>query len=361
MAITDDISIKPVNIEDLDKVAAFRKLFIEPDAPLRHIYNKQYYSWHAFENPIKGGSFWAAYYKDKVIGMSSLAPKSILINSQKYTICERCDAFVHPDYQGRKIWSRLYQQNRETIFRNGLFLEYSFPTPLLTSVHIQKYHAIKLDNFKMINLILPLNLQGVIKLKLGSGVISKIIPNFMKLPFNFFSKTIWTKQKYSRFLFQKEDSLPHEYSKFWKESQNVYQFCFGRDAEYMKWRYFSVPEPFEFFSIRENNSMTGCYVIKKIPWQNLYIGNIVDFFFAREDKLLFRSMLISAIQQLLNRNVDLIQTWCLRSSPYFKWFVEFGFLPLRKINSTFSDQEPFSSLKNEKIKAHVTMGDSDLI
>lgn len=361
MTVTDDIFIKQVKSDDLDKIVAFRELFSEPDAPVRHLNDKYYYSWHTFENPVKGGSFWAAYHKDKVIGMYSFVPKRILVNSHEYTICERCNAFVHPDFQGQKIWSRLHQHNRKNIQQNGINLEYSLPTTALSSIHIKKTQSFPLENFKLNNLVLPLNLQSIIKLKFSSGRISKIIPNLMKLPFNFFSKLYGRNKNTAGFLIHKEDSLPHEYSEFWKKSQNLYQLYFVRDPEYIQWRYFSVPETFEFFSIRENDSMIGYYVIKKIPWQDLQIGNIVDFFFSKDDKWLFRAMLISAIQELMKRNVALIQTWCLKPSPYFKQFIKFGFLPFRKINLLFSNQAPFTALENGKVKAHITMGDSDLI
>jgi hypothetical protein len=358
----NDILIKPVMKKDLKKIVPLRKIFFRPEAPLRHLNDISYYSWHNFDNPIKKGSFWAAYHKEKAVGMFSIVPKRISIHSRKYLIGEACDAFIHPNFQGRKIWSRLFKLNYENMIRKEIDLMYaSSPTRESYPIFIKKFNFTQLNDLKLFHLIRPLNLGSVIKLKLGSKIPSNLLANLLKFPFNLVFRSHLRNEDLSGIEIQKEMSIPWRYQEFWSKCEGLFDLFFERDIEYIQWRYFLAPEPYEFYTLSRNNLMVGYYVLKVIPWRNLKIGTIVDYFLNSKDDSVFKSMLNEVISSCLYRNIDLIQTWSLFSSPHFRQLVKWGFLPLRKESLLFLNHPLIAALKSRNIKAHFTMGDSDYI
>jgi len=358
----DDIVIKPVLKKDLDKIVSLRKIFIQPNDPVRHLNDIPYYSWHNFNNPIDKGSFWAAYHEEKAVGMFSVVPKRISIFSRTYLIGEACDAFIHPDFQGRKIWSRLFKLNYDDIKRKDINLLYaSSPTRESYPIFVKKFNFIQLKSVQLSHLIRPLNFRSIINLKLSSRWLSHILSFSLKSPFNLVFPLYSKKANILDIEIQKEKSLPSRYPEFWDKWRELHDLSIVRDVEYIHWRYFSAPEPYEFYSINQKHSLIGYYVLKIIPWRDLKVGTIVDYCLNGNNDSVFKLMLSKIFTSFIRRNIDLIQTWCLPTSSYYKYLLKGGFLPFRKENLLFINYPPVTGLKEIKIKAHFTMGDSDYI
>jgi len=358
----EDIVIKPVIEEDLHKIVSLRKIFSSSDDPVRHLNDISYYSWHNFNNPIGRGSFWAAYYGEKAVGMFSMIPKQISIHSHKYLICEVCDAFTHPNFQGRKIWSRLFKLNYEDIIGKDIHLLYaSSPTSASYPIFINKFNFIQLKDVKLIQLIRPLNFQSIIKLKSASHMLSKTLSFLLNPPYNLIFKSTNKKVNALDINIKREMRIPSQYQEFWSKCEDLFDLYFVRDLEYIQWRYFSAPEHYEFYTLNNDNSMVGYYVLKIIPWRDLTIGAVVDYFSNSNNVLVFKSMINKVISSCMRRNIDFIQTWSLSSSPYYKQLVKCGFFPFRKETVIFLNHPIFNRLKNRKIKSHYTMSDSDYI
>jgi len=358
----DDIIIKPVLKKDLPKIVSLRQIFSQPNDPVRHLNDISYYSWHNFDNPIDKGSFWAAYHKEKAVGMFSIVPKRISVLSRKYVVGEACDAFIHPNFQGRRIWSRLFRLNYEDIMSRDIKLIYaSSPTGESYTIFIKKFNFIQLNHLKLFHLIRPLNFQSVIKLKLGSHVLSKILSFLLKPPFNLIFPLHDKNSNTLDIKIQEEKNIPSRYQEFWYKCEELYDLFIVRDIEYIQWRYFLAPEAYEFYSINKNNLMIGYYVLKVIPWGDLKIATIVDYFLNSNNDSDFKLILYNIYSTCICRNIDFIQTWCLSISPFYKQLLKHGFLPFRKDSLLFLNHPLFAGLKNRKIKAHFTMGDSDYI
>jgi len=79
----------------LDGMVALRLVFGASDK------NTAYYKWKIFDNPLGKGMAWVAKDGGRVIGMRSLVLKGD-------GIYETGDTFIHPDYQRKGIFTRMF-------------------------------------------------------------------------------------------------------------------------------------------------------------------------------------------------------------------------------------------------------------
>ena len=100
-----------------------------------------------------------------------------------------------------------------------------------------------------------------------------------------------------------------------------------RNQSFLNWRFFDHPiEHYVTFVARIREKISG-YIVLKIYYKDGTIyGHLVDFLTNKEnDELIFQALLYQAIEFFKYSKVDIVSTWCPRTSPYFPILDLIGF------------------------------------
>lgn len=357
------MDIKPINKdnwEDLQKVVSLRKLFIKSHDPQRHIIGPEYYHWLYFQNPVSGSSFWAAHHDGEIVGISTVISKSMAIFGDKIKIGEDAAGFVHPSFQGRGIRKNLFNANMEKVAQEGMTTIFGISRTRKIHRAYKKAHFLEIPSLKLRCLIKPVKLRKFLRAKTGLKMVSLagefMVEPFYNLAFKKPSSTL------SRTIsVQREDHISSEFDDFYQGCSKNYDFIQVRDSQYLDWRYFKGPDPYEFFTLRENSRIVGYFVINRIPWRNMCIGNIVDFLTLENNPRLIELIISWSAFELQKRGVDLMQAWAVKGSLYYPIFLKYGFIPFRKIKVLFNPSELVKSLLDKNPVVHFAAGDSDYL
>ena len=358
-----NVEIKPIfkdSREDLERAVSLRTFFVNNQDPKRHSISPEYYHWLYFQNPVSGSSFWAAYHDGQIVGMSTVISRSLEIFGKKIQIGEDAAGFVHPSYQGRGIRKSLFNANMQNAAQEGITTIFGISRTRQIHKAYEKAHFLEIPALRLKCLIRPVRLREWLKAKTHWNM-APLAGEFMM---GRFYNRVFKKPSAARsgaVSIRREDQISSEFDDFYLSCSKSYDFIQVRDRQYLDWRYFKGPDPYELFTLRRNSGIVGYFVISRIPWRNMWIGNVVDFLTSQDDSRVVDSMISRAVFELQKRGVDFIQVWAVKGSPYYPMFLRYGFIPFRKIKVLFNPSALVKSLIDKNPVVHFTAGDSDYL
>jgi GNAT superfamily N-acetyltransferase len=358
-----DIELKPIKKEDekeLQKVVCLRRLFIDRKDPLRHNICPDYYLWLYFQNPVKGSSFWAAYHKDQMMGISTVVAKQVSIFGEKIKIGEDAAGFVHPAYQGRGIRTSLLKANMKTVEKNGIITVFGISRTKQIHRGFKKLNYTNIPALNLKCLIKPVNFKRLLNSTIKSKIFCTVGAFMIRAIYDLLFKKS-APEPPEGISIQKDNFVSSAFDDFYLRCEKDYDVIQVRDSKYLNWRYFKGPDYYDFFSIRKGSGIVGYFVINTTPWRDMKIGNIVDFLTFKGNSRLVESIISRAIFELQKKNVDMEQVWVLKGSPFYRHFLKCGFIPFRNVMVLFNNTELVRSLVEKKPVFHFTAGDSDYL
>lgn len=144
-----NIKIRKAYREDLEGLVRLRKVFGESNRTVA------YYDWKLFLNPLGEGKIWVAEDNDRIIGMRTLAPKG-------NDIYETGDTYIHPDYQGRGIITKMLDDGEQ-------YFAYGVPNDKIIRCYLRVGYTLA-----------PIELRSYVGFRIGSKAESGLpdtIPN----------------------------------------------------------------------------------------------------------------------------------------------------------------------------------------
>ncbi|MFB5662616.1 GNAT family N-acetyltransferase [Alteribacillus sp. HJP-4] len=252
---------------------------------------------------------WAFVFEENntIIGHISLWVSAAYIEGVEKKIGLRIDTMVDPDARGRGIYKRLNEKMIAKATEEGIFLLYGFPAEKAKDLLISYTGAVHIGNISRYTLITnPAALAGAF-LKAAKP----FIPAgelFKKVKYARVTKTLspgWTVEE--------ADNIDSSFDKLAEDLKSLRPVMLKRDADFLKWRYFSHPEnSYKLLALWNNRELKGFVVVKKetktTSKGSVYIGSIVDWLAYPEDHI-WDYLVTAALEQL--KNTAYIQTWVL--------------------------------------------------
>ena len=86
---------------------------------------------------------------------------------------------------------------------------------------------------------------------------------------------------------------------------------------------------------------------------------MVDFLSLEDNPRVFNGLVITLLELFQANKVDIISTWAMKGSFYYKTLLKLGFLPWTKIPLICYKNELGNQILNKAYKWHFTIGDCD--
>ena len=153
--------------------------------------------------------------------------------------------------------------------------------------------------------------------------------------------------------------MPDDWSEFWNQAREGYDFIINRNIEAMAWRYFDNPNKYKVITLRKNKTLIGYLVYRTIQDEEAKRIIIADYLtLPNEEKALYKG--INHIIDYAFRIGSNVGLWCVENSPYFKVFRKKGFFKRENV-PVICYQNEFAGQLENCASWHFTIGDSDNI
>ena len=168
-----------------------------------------------------------------------------------------------------------------------------------------------------------------------------------------------------------ESTIVDEIENLWKHLPLNHKISAVRNEKYVKWRFIKHPENnYKFLSARKNKELLGYFVFNVVKNDKLIEGRIVDYGTKENNKDIFLSLLLEALNTFKKDGCDLVSTWAFaqlqfqqvlnrcgfirKSSFPYKIFTETNYFVAKKIVSNNLPIDPI-----DKKNWYITQSDTD--
>lgn len=321
--------------------------------------------WKYKDNPSGKPIIWVADCNGQIVGYYCIIPVSMKVNNDIIKCFQSVDTMTHPEYRHQGIFKKLALKTYEQAEKEGINLLYGFPNKYSYPGFINKLEWLEISNIN--TLIKPLNYEHILKLYVKNDILVTFFKSIVDMCQSF--PNIIKKPHFRDDVSLKEvKSFDNRINDLWEEFSKDYELLVVRTKEYLNWRYVFVPNANYTIYIAEKNGKIYGYIVFAIRKQrNLLFGYIFDLVVPLKNTGVSDLLISKAMQELEDKNADLIFYQMIGKKPLFNVFKRRGFMCLNFIDKRF----PFivrmneNELPEEYIKNinnwFIQIGDSDFI
>lgn len=347
--------------EDFEKVSRLRKLFFEhAEEASRRSYEPDYYRWKIESNPVQRGILHVADDAGRVVGMVSITPKPLYINGELTDGAELGDGFISPEYQRQGMFSVLLNETREEAIEKALDFIYGTPNEqALPGERKAGYEVI--PGTQLYNLVRPLNMGAVLRAKINSSMLAKILGPWLHLGFKMFYRVKSPQLEKQGVKFSLVSSFPEDINALWEKVVGNYDWIVERSKKYLDWRFVQNPDTYSIMLARNSRNTIG-YIVTKIGyWQNLKVGFLADFLVGEKSPEVFTELVLRSLKNFQQVRVDMVAGWAVDKGIYYNVLRRFGFKRHKEVPIICYKTDLCAKIINQPGKWHFTMADSDNI
>lgn len=328
-----------------------------------------YYEWKIYRNPFQQGILLLERDQDMVVGSISVTPKKLSIGGNILLGAELGDAYTHPDYQRKGIFTSCVQHCSILAVSQNIDVIYGRADPQLVSLYYRKLSYLHCSHLNVSTLSKHTNFM----LALIKSLIKLLLFKRQEIPFIHLVKTfpkIIVTSLFSKFLSQKHQSFvilnvdyfPDDIDGYWG-NKNRFVFLNVRDKTYLDWRFIQNPDQYQIKIAIEEESCIG-YIVTKLS-NNGKTGYICDFISKNDREDVFTALVKDSEKQLRKCGVKTIRTWSVECSSYYQSLSKNGYYDrgsnFRQPIIVYSHTKYGKLLLESKAPWHFTMADSDHI
>jgi hypothetical protein len=326
----------------------------------------EHWIWKFKDNPLKRNIVCLAEHNKRIIGFTGSINLQYRIGSKTYLGLADYDNAVHKDYQGRGIYSSLWdfwsthpdsELSRVEISTTSnpkvikKFLKSgALPFPKKISIFT------KILDFR--KAIKKPGIQGKINYLIGLAVLS---------PINKLSNRSKRRKKTQNHSIIEIDKFTDEITPFIEKIYQKYDFIFERPVDYLNWRYCDIRGgDYKIWIARINGKIVGYIVCRVNSFGELLDGNIVDLLVDPDHKKAAFDLCNVGLKYFEDSDVCKITTWMIKDHWLDNVLSSFGFFNTRWEVGVFydkdldnSDGEAFITATSSRL--HLQMGDTDAI
>ena len=342
---------------DFVRIADFRKSF--PRLPVE-VCDSEYYEWKICGNPIWEGELWVAEDNDRIVGTKSVVPKRMRILGKILVGGEIGDSYTLPEYRGRGIFTVLSSASREKAIQKGIGLIYNTPNNNSRPLYEKKLNHARILSCKLRSMTRPLNINRTLKMKFNNSAFANALTPSLEIASKIALKLAAIEAKKNNIFVSEVSLFPDDIEDLWTRVSSNYDIILVRDKKYLQWRFMIAPGSYLVLIARSRNGRLLGYIVGKISNnRHLQRGSVADFLTDEDDPKVFNVLLLKLIEEFRRNNVDIVSTWAVKGSMYYKTFIKFGFLRLRKVPVLCDKNDLGNEIINGDHKWHFTLSDTD--
>lgn len=347
--------------EDIEKVSRLRKAFLEhPEELSRRSCEPAYYRWKIESNPVQKGILHVADDAGKVVGMVSIIPKPLYINGELIDGAELGDCFTSSEYQRQGMFYVLLNETREEAIKKAL--DFIYGTPNKQALPGERKAGYKvICGTQVYNLVRPLNMGAVLRAKINSSTLAKILGPCLHLGLKMLYRVKSPQLEKQGVKFPLVPSFPEDMHTFWGKVSGNYDWIVERSKKYLDWRFVQNPDTYSIMLARNSRETIG-YIVTKIGyWQSLKVGYLADFLVDEKGPEIFTELVLHSLRYFQQADVDIVAGWSVKGGIYYNVLRRCGFKRHKAVPIICYNTGLCTKIINKAGKWHFTMADSDNI
>ena len=330
----------------------------------------EHWKWKYLDNPNESSFITVVEEDGEIVGVNHALYTHVKIGENRYLTRLGYDMGVHPDYRGKKIWTRMR--------------DYRLFNPK-NSIHDIKFNltgnpVVKEADLKEGSTLFPKEIQHFMRIQHVPKNLNQNEPNLLKRTLlkngyrylkirNTLLNIIYNVPSHNDYLEISEISSFDDTARFfWDNVKNDYDFIIERNPEYLNWRYCDKRGGgYRVLKAVESGHMVG-YIAFRVNSRSPEnpVGVIVDLLVYENRTDITLALLKKCLEYFSTFNVFRVSTYLIKDHPSSKVFARFGFIRQPFNQWVFlgpedigKDREIF--LKAPSKRLHFQLGDTDII
>ncbi len=321
-----------------------------------------YFTWKLSNNPIHEGMANVADVNGQIISSTTITPKQIAFRGNLIKGAEIGDTFTIPDFQRKGIFTSLVNMSRCAAIDDGLLFIYGTPNNNSLPGYKKNCNFVKVNSMDVQMLIRPINIEGILKLKLTSKtILSAIVPIAVSLFRLRYPLHTNVQHNDDIMINRLLDYFPPAIDILADKSISNYEWMIYRNKAYLDWRFIDNPDQYVIWIGVQRDSIIGFVVCKIGYWKHLRIGYIADFLTEEHSVDILGRLYIEIVRYFIEQYVDMIAAWSVKGSIYSNFLKKNGFLKAWDIPIICYNNDLGSKISSSTSHNHFTMADSDNI
>lgn len=367
--MTNNFQVRLLSEQERNKsLGIMKSVFEEQKMEKLSDLDKQFWEWQNLNHPAGPSKIWIIENDDKeLIAQMINSPVQLYIDGKIFNGGITIDLLVQKEYRRHGFFKKMGQQAINDLEKVGMDFQITFPRR--ENVH---EGFVKRLNWKKIGdlpfLVKPINLDGIIKSKLGDNALTKSIAWTFKKG-DKFKKLAQIRKREHKYNFQFLDRFPDSTDEIWHAFRRSCRIAVVRNKRYLDWRYIEKPNGnYSILGIFNKNQLLGFAVLKAKTIMSLQVGFIVDIMTIPQ-KDIIKALINEAMHYFNDEKMDLCGCIITRNNLFFKSLRQSGFyyIPVRinprnyildgYLKENEIDKSAFSNIKNW----FITISDWDII
>ena len=327
----------------------------------------KYWKWWYTQNPAGSSVIWLAECDHKIIGHYGIVPITMKVGDAYVTGSFACDAAVHPDYQGKGLFSSIVNRMCLDAAENCIPLTYGFANTNSGPTY-RRYERMGHVCF-MIRMIRILDWEPLLSRLIRNECLAGTAATALR-------KLRRPESARASFAVETLSRFDERIDELWETLSNSYKLIVRRDLLYLNWRYVAHPEKdYTIYAAVKDHRILGYCILAREQRQNLRLGVVVDIL-GRPNVVDY--LIRTAVQRFEQQGVHAVSAMMSERHPYTALFRRAGFIMQRPRNpalyvainlpcSPIDEKEVYSQslllsqnrLLKEKSNWFMMSGDSD--
>lgn len=326
----------------------------------------EHWRWKYLDNPVTKSNIIIAKNSELLLGCDHGYFLNVKVGHKTLLCAQGTDTAVHPDYQGKGIYSKMAQLKGVVYKRNCINISYWISeTPIFIASAKRKRRPtlpFPLKNMLWVKNIRLHLMQTNTDRKIWKMVGYYVLKAFIFLR-TFFSGNVW---KSTPFKIVGIDKFDDSINVFWEKVKPHYNFIVERPCSYLNYRYCDDRAGnYRVVVAEDDGGILGYLVLMVNRVREYPSGNILDVLCLPGRLDVVDALVKDAVMFFEGEDVNVIRAWALEGHPYLEILENNGFLasisepPALFFNLRDVGDEWDVVQKSVVDKIHLQMGDTE--
>ena len=251
-----------------------------------------YWTWKYLDPPFDTKGFITEREDGEIVAFSGFWLRELAVGEAIYPSYQITDVMADPNYRGGQAYGPIMEQMKDLVYNQKVIL-YGFTNPVSHGLFTKIFEDV----------ILIKTDHPVYSLILDPGDLIKS-PDFVKTALGSVARGL-TRTKLglarnSRIRVDMTDVIPEEVNSLWEGVRQEYHLIFKRDAAYLNWRFWQVPQgPCQIWLAEDGQGLAGYMVTVLAKRPDKTKGFIMDWLVSPQRPDVFKALLDKALKWFL--------------------------------------------------------------
>lgn len=353
--IRSERRVSPFTKEDLPDLASF---FKAQSTGIDGYGSVDFFQWKILDNCRQPGIINLVKEENKIISTTSVTPKELILHGKRQIVGEIGDTYTDSHFQRQGLFSLLINRSTQDALKAAIPFIYGTPNKQSLPGYEKKANYKTLPELELKSLFLPINLRPFFQRKTNWFIGTLIGFLFQLFMFVFVSlKRLVTAKGIGNV--ENVEQLDDSWDIFWETACKGYDFIFARDKKNFTWRFFKNPNKYHVSLIKEEGAIKGYVVWRLIHGTGQSKLVIADYLCISGHEKSLKKVLLKIMKDSFSQNINYLNVWCPKKSPYFNLFKGLGFREIETVPVICYQNGLAAQIKANCHGWHFTISDSD--